>query len=185
MILSQTHFFLMLPNSPYKNCLGIGILKFQIQFFFMKKDWNLSLWSMGKWQIANILEMANRRVKRSENWDSSTITPCMGYLWAFSVKRYFGVIRCTCLQMAGKSKTAGHRVKCSDIWSSDVIVVCIWGTFDLLVFSVQGHFEVDVIGAKYCLKIACNSFIWSLRKTEWNGLWGSFDMHAQKKQAID
>ncbi len=38
---------------------------------------------MGKWQIANILEMANRRAKRSEIWDSRVLVEdihCMGYL---------------------------------------------------------------------------------------------------------
>ncbi len=32
--------------------------------------------------------------------------------------------------------TAGCRVKRSEIWESGVVVICIWGTFDLLVFKV-------------------------------------------------
>ena len=44
------------------------------------------------------------------------------------------IIECTCLKVASNSKTAGHRGKWSEI--SGVVVVCIWGTFDLLVFKV-------------------------------------------------
>ncbi len=34
------------------------------------KDWNLTLWPMEKCKIANALEMASRRAKRDEIWDS-------------------------------------------------------------------------------------------------------------------
>ena len=38
--------------------------------------------------------------------------------------------------MACNSKTAGRRAKYSEIWDSGVVVIYIWGTFDLLVFKV-------------------------------------------------
>ncbi len=47
--------------------LHLGILKFQT---YLLSRWKLTLWQMGKWQIANILKMANRSAKWSEIWDS-------------------------------------------------------------------------------------------------------------------
>ena len=40
----------------------------------MKKDLNLTFWSMGKWKIANMLEIVSRRAKRSEIWDTGVIS---------------------------------------------------------------------------------------------------------------
>ncbi len=60
----------------------------------------------------------------------------MGHLWPFSVLGHLGFIQCSCLKMACNSKIAGCRMKRSEIWESWVVVVCIWGTFDLLVLKV-------------------------------------------------
>ncbi len=34
--------------------------------------------------------------------------------------------------MACQLKTAGYRVKQTEIWDLGVVVICIWGTFDVL-----------------------------------------------------
>ncbi len=92
---------------------------------------------MGKWKIANILEMAYRRAKRSKICDSGIVFICMwGYILPFSVEGHFGVIRCTCFKMTCNLKAAGCRVKRGEIWGSEVVVTCIWGIFDLSVFKV-------------------------------------------------
>ncbi len=54
----------------------------------------------------------------------------MEYIWPFTVQPHLGVIRWTCLKMAG------DRVKRSEIFDVGVLVTYIWGTFDLLVFRV-------------------------------------------------
>ncbi len=60
----------------------------------------------------------------------------MRYIWPFSVDGHFQITQCTCLRMVRKSKIAGKRAKTSEIWDSMLIVICIWGTFDLLVFKL-------------------------------------------------
>ncbi len=49
-------------------------------------------------------------------------------------------------------KTAGRRVKRSEILESGVVVTCIWGAF-----GVQGQFGIIRCA---CLKMACNSNTW-------------------------
>ncbi len=52
------------------------------------------------------------------------------------------LVRCTCFETAYSSKTAVRRAKRSKIWDSGLVVTCIWGTFDLLVFNTISHFGV-------------------------------------------
>ncbi len=46
---------------------------FEISYLILKKDWNLPLSPMGKWNINNIVEMASRRAKGSEIWESGIL----------------------------------------------------------------------------------------------------------------
>ncbi len=48
----------------------------------------------------------------------------------------FGVIQCACLKIACVSKTAGRRVKRSEIWDSWILVTHVCDTFDLVGFKV-------------------------------------------------
>ncbi len=62
--------------------------------------------------IMNILEMFNHGAKRSEIWDSGlTYTTYMRCLRPFSVQDHFGVIRCTCLNMAQRMAVEWNGVK--------------------------------------------------------------------------
>ena len=54
--------------------------------------------------------------------------------------------------MASNSEMASHGSKRSEIWDSGVVVACIWGTFDLLVFNVI----LESFGAQNCPTIATN-----------------------------
>ena len=51
--------------------------------------------------------------------------------------------------MACSSKMAGRRAKGSEIWDLEVLVTCIWATFDLLVLNVirgsSGGHSVHVV----------------------------------------
>ncbi len=74
----------------------------------------------------------------------------MGYLWPFGVQGHLGLIRRTCLKMACNSKTAGRKSKwlvtqkrlavkqngVKFVTQGGVFFICIWGTFELLVFKV-------------------------------------------------
>lgn len=48
---------------------------------------------------------------------------------------------------------ASHRTKRSEMWKSDVTVinVCIWGTFDGLVFNVNFGFTLYALDPKWSL----------------------------------
>ncbi len=84
-------------------------------------------------------KMAGRRVKQNGIWDSRSCAMFMGYLWPFSVQGGFEVIRCTCLKIPCNLKMAGYRVNGLK-FGTQVDLVSIWGTFDLLVFKViLGH----------------------------------------------
>ncbi len=80
----------------------------------------------------------------------------------------FGVIWCTHLKKTCNSKRASRRVKQCETWDLEVVVVCIWGTFDLLVFKViWGPFSALV-----SIKMACN---WKTfgRRAKRSDIWDS------------
>ncbi len=53
--------------------------------------------------------------------------------------------------MACNSSTAGRGAKLIEIWDSEKVVLCIWDTFDLLVFKViLGH---SVHMSQNCLQL--------------------------------
>ncbi len=60
-----------------------------LTFIFKKNEWNLTMLSIRKWKIANMLEMGNREVKRAEIWDSGTTVEHNGYLWPDGVQGHF------------------------------------------------------------------------------------------------
>ncbi len=60
--------FLNVPCDYPHNTYFLEFWNFKLKF--KKKDWNLTLCQMGKCKIADILQMASRRAKRSEIWDS-------------------------------------------------------------------------------------------------------------------
>ncbi len=68
----STKLFLNVPcSSPHKTCF-LEFASCSLEIFYLnvlKKDWNLILCPIGKCNIANILEIASRRAKRSEIWD--------------------------------------------------------------------------------------------------------------------
>ena len=66
------------------------------------------------------------------------------------------MIQCNCPKMVCNSKMADRRAKGSEIWDTGVVVGCIWGTFDLVLFKViLGSF----LSLYICtfLIVACNS----------------------------
>ncbi len=54
--------------------------------------------------------------------------------------------------MACNSKMVGRRTKRTEIWESRVVVTCVWGTFDLLVFKVSFGL---IIKWSYSLTLYC------------------------------
>lgn len=76
----------------------------------INRHWNLTLWPMTKWNIANTLEMASHREKWTDIWDSVVIGmgsiwlymidylidigTGMGFIWLYSVQGHFGAIGC-------------------------------------------------------------------------------------------
>ncbi len=66
----------------------LEILKFKIQNYWTKKKkkWNLTLWSMGKWKMANIVEMANPKIfwnVWNAWWSKETDDQILTHLWHF------------------------------------------------------------------------------------------------------
>ncbi len=93
---------------------------------------------MGKRKCINTLEMAKRRVKWTEIWDSwdrVTFDPV--------IPRLIWNHWCTCLEMARNSKTAAHRAKWAGIWDSCVKIEHIFYMGNLSANSVQFHLECD------------------------------------------
>ncbi len=84
----------------------------------------------------NISEMASH--KQSEIWDSGgggVVIICI-YGASLVFKAIFFIHSVYVPQNGRYLKTAGHGVKGNEIWDSGIVVVCIWGTFDILVFKV-------------------------------------------------
>ena len=92
MILSKRNVLYLFLNcdNHYKvmSCNIEWHLKCQ-KFENWKTHWHLTLWSMGKWKLVNILEMANGRAKRSEIWDSGVIVE---HVWGTFDRAAFKVI---------------------------------------------------------------------------------------------
>ncbi len=54
-----------------------------------KKDCSLKFWSMGKWELVDILEMTNGRAKRGEICDSRVL---LEHVWVIFDLAVFNVI---------------------------------------------------------------------------------------------
>ncbi len=64
-ILLQPHFSQLILLTAH---IKVAFWNFEISIFlkFENKNWNLTLWPMGKWKRANIFELAKSRAKQSE-----------------------------------------------------------------------------------------------------------------------
>ena len=94
-----------------------NVTSWKFKFWNLKqneKSWNVTLWPIEKWKIANILETANRRAKWTKMWNSGVLVQHIvwGYLRPWSAEGQFGVIR-----NGWSSETAGGRVKPGIIWA--------------------------------------------------------------------
>ena len=90
--------------------LQLFFLTVHIKFFFLnlllkfklkktwklqkKKGWNLTLWSLSKLKLVNILEMANRRAKRSKIRDIDFLKCCLFDIYDSFSKRGFVCVPC-------------------------------------------------------------------------------------------
>ena len=97
---------------------------------------NVILGSFGALSQNWLSKLADCRAKWTKICDLCILVTYMGYIWPCRVQGHFGVIRYTCLKMTCISKTAGHRAKRTEIWDSGILVVHIWGIFDLVGFKV-------------------------------------------------
>ncbi len=103
----------------------------------------------------------------------------MGYLdWPFSVQGHFGVIRCTCLKLACKSKMGVCRAKLIEISKSWVWCYIYIGYLDFLVLKVTLVILISnwPVTRKW-LAVEQNGLnLWLGGAVVWLLIWDSFDL---------
>ena len=91
-------------------------------------------------KMVHYSERDGRRAKQEWNLElgdtSNSYIIYMGYRRPCSVQGHLGVIRCTCLKMASRSKMAGSRAKLTTICDSGMLATHVWCIFDLVGFRV-------------------------------------------------
>lgn len=104
MICSPKLFFSVPCHSPHRSF----ILK------VWHKDWNLPWQSNGKLNVANVVEIVSRRVKRSDIWDSGVLEEL---IWVTFDLIVFKVnLLGSWVQRSQKPKRADRRVKRIKVW---------------------------------------------------------------------
>ena len=86
--LMAPHTFCFFPTKLYLKIPCDSLHKSYLQEFWnfkfnFKKDCNLILWPMGKWKIANILEMSSRRTNRAKFWLQGQFMEYVCNFWHF------------------------------------------------------------------------------------------------------